>query len=179
MKSPFHSSARRDTGAVLAGLMEVLRSRGAEVQWHEEGCRDHIMALVGGDGGLEVHAFVGTEPVPRLGPIIIFQAIHPLEPDRKRVGRIAVFCDRSNEAMYGAKLYMRQAPGDPDIVQLVVERGTLVGNGDLYRIADEFELLVAEYFMADEKLDEEFPMPDAVSQASMLGLLDEPLVENC
>ena len=179
MKSPFHPSARRDAGAVLAGLMEVLRSRGAEVQWHEEDCQDHIMALVGGDGGLEIHAFVGKEPVPRLGPVIVFQTIHPVEPARKRVGRFGVFCNRSNEALYGAKLYMRKPPGAPDIVQVVVERGALVGNGDLFRIADEFDLLVAEYFMADDKLNEEFPLPDAVSQASMLGLLNEPLVENC
>ena len=179
MKPPFHPFARRDPRPVLAGLMEVLRSRGAEADWHEEDCRDHFVALVGGDGGLEVHVFLGRDSIPRLGRIILFQAIHPMFPTPRTLGRLSMFGDRSNEVLYGAKLYLRKAPGDPSVVQLVVERGVLVGEGDLFRLADEFDLFVTEYHFADERLNTEFPGTDPLSQAKLLGLLDGPVVENC
>ena len=170
---------KRDVLPVLAGLMQVLRSRGIEAQWHEEGRHDHLMTLVGGDNGLEVHVFLSRGSVPRLGRIIRMQAIHPLFLDPTSAGKLAVFCNRTNRALYGAKLYLRRAPGDHTVFQPVVERGCLLGGGDLFRIADEFDLLATEYFMVEEQLREELPEVDAVSQASRLGSMATPVAVNC
>jgi len=179
MKKPYIRPRKHEVQALLAGLMEVLRSRGAEVQWHEPDRRDHFMALVEGDDGLEIHAFVGEEPVPSIGPILVLQALLPVETNSAGAVKYSLLCDQGNLALYGSKIYPRRAPGGADVVQLVIERGVLLGNGDLLRIADEFDMLVAEYAISAEELEPQRPGADALSQARMLGLLEEPLVENC
>ena len=168
-----------DSQSVLWGLMAVLGDRGTESQWQDESRRDHFMALVDGDGGLEVHAFLGQQQIPRIGRILLLEVVHPafISPDSAQ--EVAFFCDRANEKLYGAKLYLRKAPGDPPVFQLVVERGCLIGGGDLFRLADEFDLLVTEYFMVEEQMEGVLAEGDPILLANRGGLFDGPVAENC
>ncbi len=173
---PFSSHNLR---SVLKGLMAVLRDRGVRARWHHRTSRNHFMALVGGDGDLEVHAFLGRQRIPRIGRILMLQAVCPPFISPELAPKVAFFCDRANETLYGSKLYLHWASGDPTVLQLIVERGCLVGGGNLFRIADEFDLLVAEYFLAEQKLEDVIGEEDPISQARQVGLFDRPMAETC
>ena len=179
MNRDYRPFSRCSRGSILAGLMAVLRDRGVEVQWHGGSHRDHFMALVGGEGGLEAHAFVGNKRIPKTGRMLLIEVVHPafIAPDAAQ--EVAFFCDRANETLYGCKLYLRRAPGDPAVFQVVAERGSLLGVGDLIRLADEFDLLVTEYLMVEEKLVEILAEVEPVSQACRCGLFDAPVADNC
>ena len=179
MSNDYRPFSRRDPRSVLEGLMAILRDRGVEAQWHQGTRHNHFMALVGGDGGLEVHAFFGRQRLPKIGRILLIEVVHPafISPDAAQA--VAFCCDRANETLYGSKLYLRRAPGDQSVFQLVVERGCLIGGGDLFRLADEFDLLVTEYSMVEEQMEGVLAEGDPILLANRGGLFDGPVAENC
>ena len=168
-----HSPFRRpDPRTVLHGLMAVLHDRDIEAQWHEGTDHQCVMALVGGDGGLEAHAFLGKQRIPKIGRMLMIEAAHPAFLPPEAAQKVAFFCDRSNETLYASKVYLRRTAGEPLQYQVVVERGCVLGQGDLFRLADEFDLLVNEYFMVQEKLEELLAEDEPVSLARQAGLFD-------
>ncbi len=171
--------ARCSGGSFLAGLMATLRDRGVEAQWHDGSRRDRFMALVGGEGGLEVHTFFGHKRIPKLGRVLLIEAVHPAFISPEAAPEVAFFCDRANEALYGGKIYLRRAPGDASVFQVVAERGVVLGGGGLSRIADEFDLLVSEYLMIDPKLNEVLAEAEPLAQAQRAGLFDLPAADTC
>jgi len=159
--------------------MAVLRDRGVEAQWHDRRRRKHFIALVGGDGGLEVHAFFGSKRIPKIGRMLLIEVVHPAFISAEAAPSVAFFCDRANETLYGSKLYLRRAPGDPSVLQVVAERACLLSGCDLLRLADEFDLLVSEYLTVEEKLEEVLAEDKPIRLARLAGLFDRPVAENC
>lgn len=171
--------SRCSHGSILTGLMAVLQDRGVEAQWHDRRHRDHLMALVGGDDGLEVHAFLGNKRFRKIGRMLLIEAVHQAFISPEAAQQVAFFCDRANATLYASKLYLRQAPGDPSVFQVVAERACLFGVGDLTRLADEFDLLVTEYMTVEERLTDLIEEESPVIQARQFGLFREPAAESC
>jgi len=92
---------------------------------------------------------------------------------------VAFFCDRANETLYASKLYLRRTPGASSTFQVVAERACLLGCGDLLRLADEFDLLVTEYLLMEEKLGEVVADDDPYSQARRVMFFDAPVAVDC
>ena len=179
MNHDYRPFSRCATGSVLGGLMAVLRDRGVEAQWHDRPRRKHFMALVGGEGGLEVHAFLGSKRIPKVGRMLLIEVVHPAFIAADSAQMVAFFCDRANQMLYGAKLYLRPAPGDPSVFQVVAERACLLSGCDLLRLADEFDLLVSECLMIQEKLEEVLEESEPILQGRLAGLFDRPVAETC
>jgi len=170
---------RKDEFALLCGLRELLGAREIATEWHEDRSRKHFMAQVEDDEPFEVHVALSHRPVRRLGRVLLMQAAFPEFVPEKIVLPIANFCDRSNEALYGTKLYLRRLSDDPPMYHVMAERGCLVAGGDLLRLADEFELLVAEYREAREKLQEGMPHEWQMTLPLILGAEERPAVGDC
>ena len=169
----------RDHRSVIAGLKSVLRRRGAAIRTTQGHRHDGFRAVLGGEGGLEVSVNLGRRRIPRLDRVILMQTEFPAFYDRETAPWAVCFCDNANEAIYGSKFYLRAADGDPSRLQIVVERACLVGDGDLFRLADEFDLLVVEYFMAEEQLVQQTPAEMDFPLPSQLAMFDKPVAENC
>ena len=137
------------------------------------------MALASGEGGVEIHVGLGRQRIPRLGRMVVMQAVYPDLYSEETAPWAVCFCDSANEALYGTKFYVRKAPGDPDSFQIVAERACMVNDGGLYRIADEFDLLETEYLMAQEQLEQRKPEDPQLSMSFLEGMYTEPVAENC
>ena len=172
----YHPFTGRNPRNLFAGLRQVLSHRGMEVRRGEDRRRGDLVAQVPGDGP-EVRIDLSAGRVARLGHVLVLRTSLPELLPCKRLADLTFFTNSENERLFGAKLYLHPAGDKDELVQIVVERCALLGNGDLYRLADELDLLIVEYAMSHEALAERFSpdgeVPeDPVAQARQVGLFD-------
>ena len=170
----YHPFTGRKSRAVLRGLGRVLSSRGIDVQWDRE--LDALRVQVGEDGPV-VRLFLGERSVPRLGRVLVMLTTLPEQVDSKHLARLSHFANQANAVLYGTKFYLRPIDDQATYSEVVLERCAVFGGGNLFRLADELDLLVVEYHSAMEQFVDRFEIDgalstDPVAQARQIGLFD-------
>ncbi len=172
----YHPFTGRNPRSLFAGLRQVLARRGMEVRRAGPRGRGELLAVIPGDGP-EVRIALNAGRIARLGHVLVLQTSLPELLPFEQIAHVSFFANEQNERLLGAKLYLRPVGDDNELVQIVVERCALIGNGDLFRLADELDLLVVEYAMSHEALVERFSLgeevpDDPIAQARQVGLFD-------
>jgi hypothetical protein len=179
----YHPFTGRNPRSLFTGLRHVLARRGLELRRGKSRSQGELVVAVPGDGP-EVRMTLSAGSVPRLGRVLLMETSLPKLLPCARLAQLTYFTNEQNERLLGAKLYLRPMGDRNELVQVVVERCALLGSGDLFRLADELDLLVLEYGMSHETLVDRFGfdeevLEDPIAQARQIGLFDGPPAGEC
>ncbi len=178
-----HRPARRTTSWAeardhLDDLRRALLRRGVAVSWFS-GDGDHVVARVGGEDGVEVHALILDGAREDMGPAILLQAAFKARFTERMAPAFFVFANDADRALLGAKVYLRRVGADEPMMMMLIERGCLLGRSSAAHLLDEFQLLVREHRIVRDKLRERFPRWICTGDPLAAQLVDEPVAVEC